>query len=190
MTKNKNKTTRPSRIPMSKSEEKKEIKKSQKKLEEQLILEQEKNREFLARFKYLQADFENYRKRMEKEVQDAANRSNEKLVKELIEVIDDFENAISAGETTENKDALLEGVKMVHKKLDTLLAKEGLERLECIGKQFNPNQHEILTQVPTKKHQTGTVLEEARKGFLFKGKIMRPSVVTIACECSKGEKNE
>jgi molecular chaperone GrpE len=76
---------------------------------------------------------------------------------------------------------------MVHKKLDNLLAKEGLERLECIGKQFDPNMHEILAQVPTNDHESGTVLEEARKGFVFKGKVLRPSVVTIACEDSKGE---
>lgn len=174
---------------MVESEKKKEIK-FQKKLEEQLSQEQKKAREYLTRLKYLQADFENYRRRMEKEIQDAVNRSNEKMVKQLIEIIDDFENAILAGEKTENKDALLEGVKMVHKKLDTLLTKEGLERVECIGQQFDPKQHEILNQIPTKNHETGTVLEEARKGFLFKGKVLRPSVVTIACECSKGEKNE
>ena len=190
MTKNKIKSTKPSRIPMSKPEEKKVTKKSKKKLEEQLNQEKEKATEYLTQLKYLQADFENYRRRMEKEVQDAVNRCKEKLVRDLIEVIDDFENAISAGEKTTNKDALLEGVKMVHKKLDTILVKEGLERLECIGHQFNPEEHEVLTQVPTENHQKGTVLEEARKGFLFKGKVLRPSVVTIACECSKGEKNE
>ena len=79
---------------------------------------------------------------------------------------------------------------MVNKKLDNILAKEGLERLECVGKTFDPNKHEILAQVPTNDQQSGTVLEEARKGFVFKGKVLRPSVVTIACEYSKGEHNE
>ena len=102
----------------------------------------------------------------------------------------DFENAISAGENTENKDALLQGIKMVHKKLDCLLANEGLERLECVGKQFDPIKHEVLAQIPTNDHESGTVIEEARKGFVFKGKVLRPSVVTIACENSKGEHNE
>jgi molecular chaperone GrpE len=76
---------------------------------------------------------------------------------------------------------------MVQKKLDSLLAKEGLQRLECVGQPFDPNMHEILVQVPTNEHKSGTVLEEARKGFIFKGKVLRPSVVTIACEDSKGD---
>jgi len=175
---------------MKKSEKKKEFEELLKKLKEQLSEEQEKTREYLTRLKYLQADFENYQRRVQKAVQEAVNRSNEKLVANLIDIIDDFESAISAGETTENKDALLDGIKIVHTKLDTLLAKEGLERLECVGQPFDPNIHEILTQVPTNDHQNGIVLEEARKGFIFKGKVLRPSVVTIACEDSKSEKNE
>ena len=70
------------------------------------------------------------------------------------------------------------------------LENEGLEKLECVGKAFDPNMHEILAQIPTKDHQNGTVLEEARKGFMFKGKVLRPSVVKIACNTSEGEENE
>ena len=175
---------------MKDSKNKQELEKTVKKLEEQLGAEQQKTQEYLTRLKYLQADFENYRRRVENQVQEAVKRSNEQLVSCLIGVLDDFEVAISAGQTTENKDALLDGIKMVHKKLDKLLAKEGLERLECVGKPFDPNMHEILAQIPTNDHESGTVLEEARKGFVFKGKVLRPSVVTIACEDSKGEHNE
>jgi len=168
----------------------KELEQKIKELEEQLATEQQKSKDYLTRLKYLQADFENFRRRSEKQVQDAVSRSNENLVCSLIAVVDDFENAISAGEKTENKDALLEGIRLVHKKLDCLLANEGLERLECVGKQFDPVRHEVLAQIPTNDHESGTVIEEARKGFVFKGKVLRPSVVTIACEDSKGEHNE
>jgi molecular chaperone GrpE len=157
------------------------------KLLEKLEAEQEKSREYLNRLKYLQADFENYRKRVEKEVQDAVQRGNEQLVACLIAVLDDLENAIQAGKTTENKDALLEGVRMVHKNLEKLLENEGLERLECVGHAFDPNLHEILAQIPTTEHESGTVLEEARKGFMFKGKVLRPSIVKIACNDSEGD---
>ncbi|PVX26148.1 MAG: nucleotide exchange factor GrpE [Candidatus Bathyarchaeum sp.] len=166
---------------------KQEVDETVKELENKLNAQQQKTNEYLTRLKYLQADFENYRKRAEKQLQESVNRSNEKLVACLINIIDDLESAISAGNTTENKAALLEGIKMVHKKLDDLLTKEGLERLECVGQSFDPNLHEILAQVPTKEHQSGTVLEEARKGFLFKGKVLRPSVVKIACETSESE---
>ena len=155
---------------------------------EKLAEEQEKSKEYLNRLKYLQADFENYRKRVEKEVQEAVQRGNEQLVACLIGVLDDLESAIQAGETTDNKAALLEGIRMVHKNLEKLLENEGLERLECVGQAFNPNMHEILAQIPTKDHQSGTVLEEARKGFMFKGKVLRPSIVKVACEDSEGDK--
>lgn len=172
---------------METSSKKRVLNQRVEKLKEQLDAEKEKTKEYLTNLKYLQADFENYRKRVEKEIQEAIDRSNQKLISCLIDVMDDFEIAISAGDKTENKEALINGIKMVHKKLDNLLAKEGLEPLECVGKQFDPNLHEILAQVPTNEHQSGTVLEEARKGFTFKGKVLRPSVVKIACENSKSD---
>ena len=172
---------------MKESSKEKEFEETIKRLEGRLGAEEEKTKEYLNRLKYLQADFDNYRKRMEKEVQEAIERSNERLVAGLIDIIDDLESAISAGEKTENKNALLEGKKMVHKKLDSLLEKEGLVRLECVGRTFDPNIHEILAEIPTKKHQSGIILEEARKGFMFKGKILRPSIVKVACEISEVE---
>lgn len=185
MTRQKSNTHKSSRVPMKESSKKDEFKETVKKLEEKLEAEQEKSKEYLNRLKYLQADFENYRKRVEKEVHEAVQRGNEQLVACLIDVLDDLESAIQAGETTENKDALLEGIKMVHKNLEKLLENEGLERLECVGRAFDPNMHEVLAEVPTKEHQSGTVLEEARKGFMFKGKVLRPSIVKVACEDSE-----
>jgi molecular chaperone GrpE len=175
---------------MEKTLKEAEFEKIVKKLKVELTAEQEKSQEYLNRLIYLQADFENYKKRVEKEIQQAVRINNEKSVTCLIDIMDDLENAISAGEATENKVALLEGIKMTQKNLEKILENEGVEKLECIGKPFDPNKHEILAQVPTKEHQSGTVLEEARKGFVFKGKVLRPSVVTVACEYSKGEHNE
>lgn len=186
--KKKQKTTIKERqISSEGSSKKKDFEEKVKKLEEKLGTEQEKTKEYLNRLKYLQADFENYKKRLEKEVKEAIQRSNEKLVASLIEIMDDLENAISVAETTENKDALLDGIKMVDKKLNNLLEKEGLVRLDTVGKPFDPKIHEILAEIPTKNHQRGIVLEEARKGFMFKGKILRPSIVKVSCEDSEGE---
>jgi molecular chaperone GrpE len=173
---------------MEESSKKEEFEETVKKLEEKLEAEEEKSKEYLTRLKYLQADFENYRKRVEKEVQEAVQRSNEKLVACLIDIMDDLEKAISTGETTENKDSLLEGIKMIHKNLEKLLEKEGLERLNCVGQLFDPNLHEVLAEVSTKNLQSGTIVEEARKGFMFKGKVLRPSIVKVACEDSEGDK--
>jgi molecular chaperone GrpE len=123
---------------------------------------------------------------VEKEAKDVIQRSNENVVLCLIDIMDDLESAILAGETTDNKDALLEGIKMVHKNLDKLLKKEGLKKLDCVGHAFDPNLHEVLAEVPTKDYQGGTIVEEARKGFMFKGKVIRPSIVKIACKDSEG----
>ena len=161
-----------------------------KKLEEELEAEQKKTADYLNRLKYLQADFENYRKRVEKEVQSAIQRSNERLISNIIEVMDDLENAILAGENTENKLALLKGLQIVQKKLDTILENEGLVRLESVGKPFDPNLHEVLSEIPEKGQKTGIIIEETRKGFMFKGKVLRPSVVKIAWNESGEKKNE
>ena len=172
---------------MEDSSNKEDFKETVKKLKEKLDAEQEKSKEYLNRLKYLQADFENYQKRVEKEAKDVVQRSNEKLVVCLIDIMEDLESAILAGETTENKEALLEGIKMVQKNFDRLLKKEGLRKLDCVGQAFDPHIHEVLAEVPTKNHQIGIVVEEARKGFMFKGKVLRPSIVKIACEASKGD---
>ena len=86
---------------------KKDFEEKVKRLEEKLGAEQKKNEEYLNRLKYLQADFENFRKRVEKEVQDIIQRSNERLVVSLIEIMDDLESAISVAEKTANKDATM-----------------------------------------------------------------------------------
>jgi molecular chaperone GrpE len=159
-----------------------------KALEDALNAEQAKSKEYLDRLKYVQADFENYRKRMEKEFQEITQRSNEKLISNLLGIMDELEIAIETGRETENVGAILEGVEMIHKKLCATLEREGLTRIEAVGKPFDPNMHEILVKVPTKDHEDGTVIEEVRKGFMFKGKIMRPCVVKIACKEVEGEK--
>lgn len=158
------------------------------KLRGELEAEESKSREYLNRLKYLQADFENYRKRMEKDFQEAVQRSNEKLIVNLLGIIDDLERAIETGRKTKNVDALLEGIEMVYKNFGSMLEREGLTRIGSVGKPFDPNLHEVLMQIPTDEFEEGTVIEEARKGFKFGGKVIRPSVVKLATKALEGEK--
>lgn len=109
-----------------------------KKLQESLKEEREKSIEYLNRLKYLQADFENYRRRMEKEIREAVQIGNEKLIINLLNVIDELELALRSGRETENKQALLEGVEMTLKKMHTALEQEGLTRIKAVGKSFDP----------------------------------------------------
>ena len=151
-----------------------------KRLEEALREEHERSNEYLNRLKYLQADFENYRKRVDKEIHEMAQRGNEKLIFSLLSVIDELELALSSGKETENKQALLDGVEMTLKKMYTTLEREGLAKIEVVGKTFDPKLHEVAIEVPTKEHDEGVVIEEVRKGFMLRGKVIRPSMVKIA----------
>lgn len=149
-------------------------------IEQALIEEQGKSKDYLNRLMYLQADFENYKKRVDKEIHEAVQRSNERLITNLLGVVEELEIAIESGKKTENKKALMEGVEMVLKKLYATLGQEGLMKIEAVGKPFDPNKHEVILKVPTSDHSEGTIIEEVRKGFMFKDKVIRPSIVKIA----------
>jgi len=156
-------------------------------LEERLVQEQ-KAQEYLRQLKYLQADFENYRKRTERELNELTVRCNEKLVAELLCVIDDLERALDSGKETEDASALLKGVEMIHKNLTRMLEREGLERIDAVGKIFDPKFHEIVVKIPRNDCEEGLVLEEVRKGFVFKGRVLRPCMVNVSCMVDKEEK--
>jgi molecular chaperone GrpE len=175
--------------PTSKPRRRVGASKEVRRLQEEIKAEQAKSIDYLNRLKYLQADFENYRKRVERNLSEATQRSNERLIANLLSVMDDLERAIETGKKTENIAALSEGVEIVYRNLFTMLDREGLTRIETVGKPFDPNVHEILARVPSKDHKEGTVIEEVRKGFIFKGKVMRPSIVKITCKEEESEEN-
>ena len=153
-----------------------------KRLEKALKEEQERSNEYLNRLKYLQADFENYRKRVEKEIRETVQYSNEKLILNLLSVVDELELALSSGRETENKQALLEGVEMTLKKMFAALEQEGLKKIEAVGESFDPKLHEVAVKVPTKEDNEDIIVEEIRKGYTLRGKVIRPSIVKIAAQ--------
>ena len=159
-------------------------------LEERLAQEQEKAQDYLRRLKYLQADFENYRKRTEREVKELTVRSNEKLVAELLCVLDDLERALDCGKATDDASTLLEGVEMVHQNLTKMLEHEGLERIDALGKVFDPKFHEIVVKIPRNDCEEGLVLEEVRRGFVFKGRVLRPCMVNVSCLDEEAKNDE
>lgn len=149
------------------------------KLEEALNMERSKSDDYFRRLQYLQADFENYRKRMEKEMSEAKRMGNERLLSELLVVNDELELALQkAGEKGENP-VLMEGVGMVYKRLGGLLRKEGVERIESVGSKFNPEAHDAALRVPSDEEE-GTIVEEIRPGYLLKGRVLRASIVKVA----------
>ena len=148
-------------------------------LEEELKQEKEKSEDLLHRLQYLQADFENYRKRSEKEMWDAKRFGNERLLSDLLLVKDELELAYAKARESKQNPVLLEGVGMIMKRLQAVLSKEGVERIPSEGSKFNPDIHEAALKVPSEEEE-GTVVEEVRPGYLLKGRVLRPSIVKVA----------
>ncbi|MFQ5763091.1 MAG: nucleotide exchange factor GrpE [Candidatus Bathyarchaeia archaeon] len=149
-------------------------------LKEALQKEREKVEEYLNRLKYLQADFQNYQKRVQKEIGEASRLASEKLMVELLSVLDDLERAVGVGKKAEDKKLMLAGLEMVLKEFTDILKRQGLNPIEALGKPFNPALHEAVSQVETDEYEDDTITQELRKGYIFNNKVIRPSMVQVA----------
>ncbi|MCK9592659.1 MAG: nucleotide exchange factor GrpE [Methanoregula sp.] len=129
----------------------------------------------LERLKYLQADFDNYRKWSEKEKASTIALANEKLIKDLLVILDDFEQALPSLEQEQNR----EGMMMVRKKILKILKEYGLHPIECVGKKFDPHFHEVICKEKCNE-EPDTILEDLGKGYQLNSKVIRPSKVKIA----------
>ena len=146
---------------------------------EALEKEKSKSEDYLRRLQYLQADFENYRKRVEKEMSDNRQFGNQRLLSDLIVVNDELELALREAEESKENPTILEGVGMVHKRLQGILSKEGVEKIQSLGSKFNPELHDAALRVASDEEE-GTVVEEIRQGYTLRGKVLRPSIVKVA----------
>ena len=148
-------------------------------LEDALKLEKNKSEDLFRRLQYLQADFENYRRRVEKEIGDVRRFGNERLLSDLLTVKDELELAYAKALESKQNPVILDGVGMILKRLQSLMSKEGLERIPGVGSKFNPDHQEAALRVPSDLEE-GTVVEEIRPGYLLKGKVLRASIVKVA----------
>jgi molecular chaperone GrpE len=149
-------------------------------LREQLRQEREKSQEHLNKLLYAQADFENYRRRLNQEVESKIDAGKARLLRSLLAMVDEVELALNAAKKTEGASAVANGLEIVLKKFRDLLIAEGLSVIESMGKKFDPTLHEAVERVPCDEKDEGTILEEIRKGYTMKGKLIRPSIVKIA----------
>jgi molecular chaperone GrpE len=163
--------------------------KTLERIEEEVLKERKKADDYLKKLQYLQADFENYKKRIEKRICEIENISNELFVKNLINTIDELEFAIKAGKESENKNVIVNGVNMILKKLYNFLEQEGLSRIEGVGNKFDPCKHEVIDRIINDKLIEGTIVEEIRKGYIFRGKVIRVGMVKIATKSNKSKKD-
>lgn len=127
---------------------------------------------------YLAAEFENFRKRVAREREAQAAFGNEQLLRAVLPFLDNLERAM--GQAGASADALLSGVRMTYDQFLLELRKFGLDQLPAPGGMFNPSLHEAIASVPSAGTPGGTILAEARKGYLLHGRLLRPAQVTVA----------
>ena len=157
-------------------------------LEETLSVEKEKSETYLRQLKYARADLENLRKRFEKDIENAVKTANERMIRQLLIILDDIKLALEVGNKTENNEAFIEGVEMVLKKFEKILSNEGLSPIEALGKPFNPKLHEAVMKVEAPDKSEGTIVEEIRKGYTLRGKVIRASMVKVSGNFNNMEK--
>ncbi len=147
-------------------------------LEERLAAAEARAEEHLADLQRLAADFDNFRKRTARNQAEIVERAAERLVKELLPVLDDLERALEAAEQHEEAE-LEEGVRLVHRALADALRREGLVEIATDGA-FDPHVHEALLAQPTEDAESGSVLQVLQKGYRLGDRVLRPARVIVA----------
>jgi molecular chaperone GrpE len=129
------------------------------------------------------ADFDNFKKRAAREKQDAIKFANEGLFQKLIPVLDNFDSALSATQANQQGQAvqsLQTGVNMIYQQLKNALVESGLEEVDASGKPFDPNLHEAVSQKETDEAPDGHVVQQLRRGYKFRDRLLRPATVVVA----------
>lgn len=139
------------------------------------------------RLMYLAAEFDNYRKRVAREKEALLAYGNERLLQAVLPALDNLERALSQAGASGSAEALLTGVRLTYDQLLAELRKFGLEQMETAGEPFDPRFHEAVAHVPWEGEPEGTVLAEARKGYLLNGRLLRPAQVTVARRPAEAE---
>ena len=134
-----------------------------------------------------QADFENYRKRIEKERTEDSRRATARLIEGLIPVIDGFEHALAAHREKEYE-VYRRGFELIYRQLIDNLAKLGVERIDPLGKQFDPHLHQAMDRLETTDHEDGTIVQVFQPGYVFHGRVLRPAMVRVAVNAAPASK--
>ena len=135
------------------------------------------------------ADFENTKKRLQREKEEFARFASEAMVRELLPIMDSLDQALVAVDKQSDPQAIIKGVHLIHRQLLGLLAKEGVKRIPTVGELFNPHQHEAVAQVAAEDGKAdNTIVEEVHVGYTMHGKVIRPAMVKVAR--AKDQKSE
>ena len=126
-----------------------------------------------------QADFDNYKKRAAREKEDAVKYANSSLLQRLVSILDNFELGLAAAKTEGTQSPIYSGMILVQKQLNDLLEENGLQAIEAEGKKFDPNLHEAIAHEASDRPEE-TVIRQARRGYRFKDRLLRPARVVVS----------
>jgi molecular chaperone GrpE len=127
-----------------------------------------------------QADFDNYKKRSAREKEEAIKYANSSLLERLVGILDNFELGLAAAKEQGADSPIYSGMVLVLKQLNDLLAENGLQPIEAEGKTFDPNLHEAIAHEPSSEFPEGSVVRQARRGYRFKDRLLRPAKVVVS----------
>ncbi len=141
--------------------------------------------------KYLRlaAEFDNYKRRSQRDQSEAIKFANEKLIKDLLPTLDNLERAIQSAKEQSLTGALLDGVVLTHKQFLETLTKLGLHQISSLGEEFDPAKHQAVAQVESETAPPNSVIEEYQKGYFLHERIIRPAMVTVAKPQANQETN-
>ncbi len=148
-------------------------------LSRQLTRLETENEEIRDLVRRKQAEFENYRKRVERERSDMSEHASAEVVRDVLPVLDNLERAIAASEVG-SEGQFREGVEIIYRQFRDILEKQGLRQLVALQQPFDPHVHEAVGRVETLEHPEGTVLEVLQPGYMFKDRLLRPAMVSVA----------
>jgi molecular chaperone GrpE len=147
---------------------------------EELRKAKESSEGSLNKLKYLMADFDNYRKQMERQAASRAEVIRAELLLKFLNIRDDYLRALSVAKQSKSEPVVIEGLEGILKNIDSLLASEGVREIETVGTPFDPNVHDAIAYSARDDVADNTVTSEIRKGYMLNGKVLRPSLVEIS----------
>lgn len=160
------------------------------KLRASLEAKEQEAKENYDRYLRQAAELENFRKRANREKDEAIRFANEALIKDLLPVVDNLERAVAHSSGGGNGKPLLEGVELVLRGLVDVLAKHGVTPISALGQPFDPGKHEAMAQIESETSKPNTVAQEHNKGYLLRDRLLRPALVSVAkAPKSQGKKN-
>ncbi len=157
---------------------------------EELLKARDERKEWQELAARIKADYENARKRLEREKEEFIRFAQYNVLKDLLSVVDDFERARSAAVETQDIESLVKGLDMIGKDLQSLLKRYGVEEIDAHGRKFDPELHEAMLQEETEDAEPFTVLEVLQKGYKMHDKVLRPVRVKVSVAASEEEAGE